>query len=300
MVIRVCAIVALSFFGAGSVLADATAEAARSDVELVSSEVVNELLNLTASTVVQWDLTDEPGVPLTVVVPVAGQNYTVELQPHTVRSADYQLKVQIEDGSIVDAEPGAVRTLRGRVVEVPGSVVAGSLLESGLQAKIVFNDDLIYWVEPLAPHLAGVAPGSHVVYNSLDVQCGNGTCGLAAVAERKIDPLTMGARGAPCGATFCVAELGIDADEFLKEHPTIEIDICECVLNGGWEKWVAEGRAVSTSPGSYPAATFLADPQWRQGLANKEDVLAALQSPGSACVVDALSAESYSGMDKPA
>ncbi|MFT6295759.1 MAG: DNA-binding transcriptional LysR family regulator [Glaciecola sp.] len=23
--------------------------------------------------------------------------------------------------------------------------------------------------------------------------------------------------------------------EFLKEHPTIEIDICECVLNGGWE-----------------------------------------------------------------
>lgn len=219
MVIRVCAIVVLSFFGGRSVLADATAEAAGSDVELVSSEVVNELLNLTASTVVQWDLTDEPGVPLTVAVPVAGQNYTVELQPHSVRSADYQLKVQIEDGSLVDAEPGAVRTLRGRVVEVPGSVVAGSLLESGLQAKIIFNDDLIYWVEPLAPHLAGVAPGSHVVYNSLDVQCGNGTCGLAAVAERKIDPLTMGGRGAPCGATFCVAELGIDADvDYYQDH----------------------------------------------------------------------------------
>ena len=72
------------------------------------------------------------------------------------------------------------------------------------------------------------------------------------------------------------------------------------VLNGGWEKWVAEGRAVSTSSGSYPAATFLADPQWRRCLANKEDVLAALQSPGSACVVDALSAESYSGTDGPA
>lgn len=24
-------------------------------------------------------------------------------------------------------------------------------------------------------------------------------------------------------------------NEFLKEHPSIEIDICECVLNGGWE-----------------------------------------------------------------
>ena len=70
------------------------------------------------------------------------------------------------------------------------------------------------------------------------------------------------------------------------------------VLNGGWEKWVAEGRTVSTSPGSYPATAFIADPHWRQGLANKEDVLAALQEPGSACVVDSLSVESYSGTEQ--
>lgn len=220
MFIRVCTIVALSFFGARSVVAAPVEEAVGSDVEPVSAEVVNALLNLTASTVVQWDLTDEPGVPLTVVVPVEGQNYTVELQPHSVRSADYQLKVQIEDGSIIDTEPGAVRTLRGRVAEVPGSAVAGSLLESGLQAKIVFNDHLVYWVEPLAPHLPGVAPGSHVIYNGVDVRPGNRTCGLAAAAERKIEPLTMGARGgAPCGGTYCVAELGIDADvEYFQDH----------------------------------------------------------------------------------
>ncbi len=41
--------------------------------------------------------------------------------------------------------------------------------------------------------------------------------------------------------------------EFLKEHPTIEIDICECVLNGGWEA-LEQGRVdlVIGSPGPVP------------------------------------------------
>jgi len=69
------------------------------------------------------------------------------------------------------------------------------------------------------------------------------------------------------------------------------------VLNGSLEKWVAEGRPVSTSPGTYPATTFTASPQWRRGLASKEDVLAALRDPRSACVVDALSKASFAGTE---
>lgn len=70
------------------------------------------------------------------------------------------------------------------------------------------------------------------------------------------------------------------------------------VLNGGWEKWVSEGRPVSTSPGSYPRSTFTAASRWQRGMATKADVLAAIQGPGSTCVVDALSAASYAGRDK--
>ena len=42
--------------------------------------------------------------------------------------------------------------------------------------------------------------------------------------------------------------------EFLKEHPTVEIDICESVLNGGWEA-LEEGRVdlIVGSPGPVPA-----------------------------------------------
>jgi thiosulfate/3-mercaptopyruvate sulfurtransferase len=33
------------------------------------------------------------------------------------------------------------------------------------------------------------------------------------------------------------------------------------VLNGGWDKWLAEGRPTSTAPCNYPAATFTPHPQ---------------------------------------
>lgn len=70
------------------------------------------------------------------------------------------------------------------------------------------------------------------------------------------------------------------------------------ILNGGWEKWVSEGHPVSLTPGSYVKTIYTANPEWRRGLATKEAVLAALERNGSTCVIDALSAESYSGNDK--
>ncbi len=72
----------------------------------------------------------------------------------------------------------------------------------------------------------------------------------------------------------------------------------ECaVLNGGFEKWLAEGRAVSTDPVSPPAASFVASGDGRHALATREDVVAALADSESS-VVDALSAASYAGTDK--
>jgi thiosulfate/3-mercaptopyruvate sulfurtransferase len=50
------------------------------------------------------------------------------------------------------------------------------------------------------------------------------------------------------------------------------------VLDGGWDKWKAEGRPVSTAPCAYPAAQFT--PRPRSGLfVGKEYVLASLNDP---------------------
>lgn len=65
------------------------------------------------------------------------------------------------------------------------------------------------------------------------------------------------------------------------------------VLNGGWEKWQAEGRPVSTEPPRYPPANFVAKP--RPGLfADKDKVMAAIEDGGS-CVLNALAAEQHTG-----
>lgn len=65
------------------------------------------------------------------------------------------------------------------------------------------------------------------------------------------------------------------------------------VLNGGWRKWAAEGRPVSTKPGAYPPGRFLARP--RPGLfVAREEVQAAIGDP-QVCLLNALSQEQHRG-----
>jgi len=65
------------------------------------------------------------------------------------------------------------------------------------------------------------------------------------------------------------------------------------VLNGGWDKWSAEGRPVTTELPGWPAAQFQAcEPV---GIfVGKDEVLTAIDDPQT-CIVNALSPETYSG-----
>lgn len=65
------------------------------------------------------------------------------------------------------------------------------------------------------------------------------------------------------------------------------------VLDGGFDKWVAEGRAVSTEPCSYPPATFT--PRPRPGLfVDREAVRAAIDDPGTR-LINTLSEPDFRG-----
>lgn len=66
------------------------------------------------------------------------------------------------------------------------------------------------------------------------------------------------------------------------------------VLDGGWLKWLNEGRPVSAEPTEYEPTTFVVRSDFERGLANKDEVLNAVETD-SATVVDALSPESYRG-----
>ena len=70
-------------------------------------------------------------------------------------------------------------------------------------------------------------------------------------------------------------------------HPEVRL------LNGGWTKWVAEGRPVTAEVPAHPAAVFTPRvcPEWRVGAA---EVRAVLNNPGVA-VVDCRSPKEFLG-----
>ena len=65
------------------------------------------------------------------------------------------------------------------------------------------------------------------------------------------------------------------------------------VLDGGWSKWSAEGRPISSEATSYPPATFVARAR-PELFADREEVLAAT-SDGATCIINALSEEQHRG-----
>lgn len=65
------------------------------------------------------------------------------------------------------------------------------------------------------------------------------------------------------------------------------------VLNGGWQKWKAEGKAVSTEPALPSPASFTARP--RSGLFVGKDEVAAAIGENAVCTINALSPELHRG-----
>lgn len=66
------------------------------------------------------------------------------------------------------------------------------------------------------------------------------------------------------------------------------------VLEGGLERWIAEGHPVESGPVDVAARVFHATDRREQAIADRFDVAAALDD-GAACVIDALPAASYTG-----
>lgn len=69
----------------------------------------------------------------------------------------------------------------------------------------------------------------------------------------------------------------------------------DCViLEGGFERWVSEGRPLESGPVTVEPVTFRGADRRSEAIADRHDVHAALES-ASSCVIDALPAESYTG-----
>ncbi|MCP3905827.1 MAG: hypothetical protein GY715_19555 [Planctomycetes bacterium] len=180
-------------------------------------DIVNASLGLARSDLVSLEYDPAVGVPLTITVPVAGAERTLDLRPYSVRSAGHY-KVYRSDGPdhLAEVAPGPVNTLRGFVVGTASTAVAASLRDDGFRAMIQLADGERYWVEPAGHLVDGLAPGTHVVYHESDTMPHEGSCGVndAQLARERADhgPQAVDGAGPADGVGLANTELAFDAD----------------------------------------------------------------------------------------
>ncbi|TDJ67567.1 MAG: hypothetical protein E2O39_14555 [Planctomycetota bacterium] len=212
-----------TFVALSTVLFVGGAEGRRSPQSASASiaQQANEALGLSRSEVGDLHLLETLGERIIVEVDLLGAPLYLDLAPHSVRAEGFEVREQLEDGSWNVVEPAPVSTYRGTVLGEPESVVAASLLEDGLHARIRLAAGREFWIEPLAPHVPGAGAAQHVVYETDAVVDPGKTCdadvlgftslgngpGLPAVPGQRV-----GGGGGNPELVGTTAKLGCDAD----------------------------------------------------------------------------------------
>lgn len=121
-----------------------------------------------------------------VSVEIEGRDYVLDLVPHSLRGDDF--RVLIDDGGSSNGDVNdlilyehelAVSTYRGVIVgEADSSFVAASVWDGQLSAVIENSKGEVWYVQPLAGVVDGVADGLHIIYSPLDVTPLDGICGV--------------------------------------------------------------------------------------------------------------------------
>ena len=180
---------------------------------------INEALGLRASSMATLHIRAGNEESLSTTVPLGDGDYTLELDPHSVRSASYRVMIQQADGSLENVAPGAVRTYRGQLAEVDGSYVAASVTADGLHARVVFPGGDEFWVEPVAARVPGTQRDDHAIYRTEDVIPTTAKCDAHAGMKLNLQGENVAlATGPACGTGLCIAEIAFDTDVEYFEH----------------------------------------------------------------------------------
>jgi len=176
---------------------------------------VNLAFNLTASKVVTLDINTTPNLPIDTQIMIDDQPFTMTLTPHSIRAPGYRLVAQIDDGSYIDVDPGPDRTLRGSLIEAPGSSIMAMMMDNGLHASIRMPEGHSVYIEPMLGKVAGAQPNQYVQYTSEDVVHPGGFCGVDDAFMKAHPPSVIpqeGDGGGTDGAAIHCTEIAIDSD----------------------------------------------------------------------------------------
>ena len=159
--------------------------------------------------------------PFQVTLDLHGTRMTLDLAAYSVRAPGFFVEVVGRGGKSRRVDPGPVRTVRGSIVELPGSLVVGSVRPGGLELSLEAPDLPALWLEPVAKRLKRARPDLYAL-----TPCGGpegpgaaGACGLAKgdvvhAAPSSLRPISATAAGVANCASLggCLAEILCDTD----------------------------------------------------------------------------------------
>lgn len=183
---------------------------------------VNDAFDVAESAIVTLDVGDELRQSLDFSFTLDGEEYDVSLNRTSIRAETYRIRTTAPDGSLVEAEPGPVRTYRGTIEGMPDVIVAGSLMRDGLHASIRFGVDEYLLIQPLAGKVGDAGENEYVLYWSHSVIGGEGVCGVnGEIADPDEVGIPNGGFAGPENGgnqALWSAELAVDCDhEFYQQ-----------------------------------------------------------------------------------
>lgn len=232
-----------------SVLLAAAASATQTDLETRAFAALS--LNNGEISNVTFD--GAPGTATAVSLEFEGQLLTLDLAPHSAMNANSVVLEDRGNGELVEVDRGLVRTYRGSVRQMPGSVVAGGWMPDGFYGRIKQADGSDLWVQPLIKLIDGSSPSQHIVYRNSDIMESSASCGGALFAGAATDFSAAGQGNNNLGAGVSIADLGCDADfEFFQDHGsttplvTARVNLVIDTMNLQYESEVAITHVIST------------------------------------------------------
>lgn len=212
-------------FGAVSGVAWATALAA-APPEADREAVVARALGVAGASVQRLTLQQHSADALTTSVLVGGQPWTMDLQKHSVRAADFRVLVQSEAGGpLVPVPAPPVRTFRGTIRELPGARVTATVVDGQLSARVMTSAGE-YAITPMtAAGLTGTSD-EHAVYRVGDaVSVSDGVPSLVPPRATAPEPRDSVADSAAVGASITDIAIDSDVEFYLQNGGSIEATV---------------------------------------------------------------------------
>ena len=173
-----------------------------------------ETLKLTDATVQRLSLPDKPVVVHEIRFQHERADWTLRLEPFSVRSPDFEVLVQQPDGSLKSETPPAPCTWRGEIVEQAGSRVVASIIDGKITALIQLPADT-WHIQPVPTTLDDMTL-VHAIYNARQViPDARGRCGVGSgPGNGNADmPIPAGPSGGPTeGGVTRATSIAFDAD----------------------------------------------------------------------------------------